>query len=350
MAIVFEEALKKNLSKGELLPVYILFGDDGYLKKNYADKIGKMIASPDDIFNYCSFGAESDLQVIYDAVMQLPLMGDKKYVELVDYDFENCGSSELEKLCLILSEAPDSAVFLLRFDSVEVDSKKSSKFKKIVTAAEKSGGAAVRLDHRKLPELIKMLVSGASKRGCSMEQSAAKYLVETAGEDINLLHNELEKLCAFANGQIITKDTVDNVSVKTAEASIYNLSKHILSCDTAGALLCLDELLFMKLEPISILYSVSSAYVDVFRAYVAKEQGVGIKEVSEKFGYKSREFLLERAWTAVRKFDMKKLTLSLAALTAADKSLKSFGGDSRTVLEQLIIRLIYINVKGESVD
>ena len=52
MAIAFEDNLKKNIASGQFLPVYILFGDDGYLKKNYADKISKKIADPDDIFAF----------------------------------------------------------------------------------------------------------------------------------------------------------------------------------------------------------------------------------------------------------------------------------------------------------
>lgn len=350
MAIVFEEVLKKNIAKGELLPVYILFGEDGFLKKSYSDKIGKKIAEPDDIFNYCKFGENAELQEVYDAAMQFPFMGDKKYIELCDWDFEHCSKSELDMLCELLSDMPDSAVFVLRFDSIEVDSKKSAKFKKLVAAAEKSGGIAVNLNHRKAPELVKMLCDGAAKRGCRMDSGVARYLIETAGDDINLLGNELTKLCAFANGGNITRETVDAVCIKTVEAYVYNLSKHILACNAAEALNCLDELFFARIEPMIILHTVSSVYVDMFRIYAAKEQGLSIKDVAEKFGYKGKEFVLERAAVDLRKFDFKRLNLSLNALTAADKSLKSFGADGRIILEQLIIRLIYIITKGEAVD
>ncbi len=349
MAIVFEDTLKKNIQR-ELLPVYILFGDDGYLKKNYADKIGKKIAEPDDVFNYCRFPQNIDLQEVYDAVMQLPFMGDKKFVELCDYDFEHCSKTDFDKLINLISEVPDSAVFVLRFASLEVDSKKSSKFKKIVTAAEKNNGMAVKLDHRKMPELVKMLTDGAAKRGCKMDSAAARYLVETAGDDINLLSNELTKLCAYAKETPITKETVDKVSVKTVEASIYNLSKFILACNTGEALSCLDELFFMRIEPIIILATVSSVYVDMLRLYAAKDEGIRIAEVAEKFGYKGREFVLEKSLQTLKKFDFKKLSLSLEAITEADRILKSFGADSRIVLEQLIIKLIYIQTKGEKVD
>ena len=77
---------------------------------------------------------------------------------------------------------------------------------------------------------------------------------------------------------------------------------------------------------------------------------MSISEISAVFGYKGREFLLDRALQNLSKMDFKRLTLSFEALTKADKALKSNGADARLVLEQLIIRLIYIVAKGEAVD
>ncbi len=350
MAIVFEEALKKNIKADGLLPVYILFGEDGYLKKSYSDKILKLVAEPDDIFNCSKFGGDCSLQEAYDSAMQLPFMADKKYIEICDFDFEHCSKSDFDRLCQLVSDIPDTAVLVLRFDSVEFDQKKSSKFKKLATACEKNGGITVNLSHRKLPELVKMLCDGAKKRGSNMESSAARYLVETAGEDINLLKNELIKLCAYSGGNTITKETVENVSVKTVEASVFNLSRYILECNVSESLKILDELFFMRVEPMSVLYTISGVYVDMLRVFSANSQSVPLKEVDEAYSYKSKAFLLDKAKTNLRKFDKNKLNLSLNALTEADKNLKSFGAEPRIILEQLIIRLIYIIAKGESVD
>ena len=206
------------------------------------------------------------------------------------------------------------------------------------------------LNHRRVPELVKMLTDGAHKRGCTFEPAAAKYLVETAGEDILTLQNELNKLCFYLPGGTITRQDVDLVSVKTVEASVYNLSKHIFARDAGGALKTLDELFFMRLEPMIILYTVSSAYVDLYRVFVCRKKGQKNPEIAAEFGYKGREFVLDRAAQSLSKFDFKRLSLSFEALLAADRQLKSFGADPRTVLEQLIVRLIYIIAKGESVD
>ena len=65
------------------------------------------------IFNYQKFSGDCDLQDVYDAVLQFPMMSDKKFVLLTDYDFESAAKSDFEKLCTILAEAPDSCVFVL---------------------------------------------------------------------------------------------------------------------------------------------------------------------------------------------------------------------------------------------
>ena len=60
MAIFKEEALKRALKTGDK-NVFILFGEDGYLKKLYIEKISKPIAAADDVFNYQRFEADSSL-------------------------------------------------------------------------------------------------------------------------------------------------------------------------------------------------------------------------------------------------------------------------------------------------
>lgn len=349
MAIAFEDALKKSLNE-KILPVYILFGEDSWLKKNYTDKICKKITEPDDIFNFAKFGENCELQEVYDFAMQLPMMSDRKCILLSDYDFEGCSKTDFERLCELLSDIPETSVLVLTFDAVEVDSKKSSKFKKLMAAAEKSGGITVKLDHRRTPELIKMLSDGAAKRGCRMDSTAAKYLIETAGDDINTLKNELTKLCAYVGSGVIDKKCVDLVSVKTVESSVYNLSKLIFDCNITEALSVLDELFFMRIEPMIILHSISSVYVDMYRMYTSKNQGANTSDVAANFGYKGREFVLDKAVQNLKKFDFNKLKLSLDTLIETDNLLKTTGIDSKTALEQLAVKLIYIIVKGEKID
>lgn len=350
MAVIFEEALKKSLKVDGILPVYILFGEDAYLKTTYLKKIGKSIADEDDVFNFSKFIGGCDLQEVYDSVMQLPVMSERKCVVLNDYDFEHCSKSDFERLTTIIGEVPSECTLILYFDSVETDHKKGTKFKKIISACEKNHGLAVCLNHRNKAELVKMLCDGAAKRGLKMDFSTGNYLVETAGEDINALSSELTKLCAFVDEGDITKAHIDNVCTKTVEANVFKLSDSILALNSTDALKMLDELLYLRTEPMSVFYTVSGVFTDMYRVYCAKEAGISLNSAAETFGYKNKAFLLEKASRNLKKMDFGKLNLCLKTLVNTDKKLKTFGCDVRQVLEEMIVKLIYIIANGESLD
>ncbi len=350
MAVVFEEALKKNLKSGIYLPVYILFGEDGYLKSNYLNKISKAIAEEDDVFNFTKFQNGCDLQEVYNAVMQMPVMAERKCVILNDFDYLHCDPSQLERLVTLITEVPKETTFILYFDGIETDHKKGAKFKKLIAACEKNGGMAVALNHRGRAELVKMLCEGAAKRGCKMNSSVGDYLVETAGDDINFLRLELIKLCAFVGDGVITKEHIDEVCTQSVEANIFKLSDYILSQNSTEALKILDKLFFLRTEPMSVFYTISGVYTDMYRVYCAKNAGVSLNEVAKSFGYKGKEFLLEKAGRNLSRFDSKKLELSLEALVKTDNLLKSYGSQPRQILEELIVKLIYIISKGERLD
>ncbi len=350
MAVIFEDSLKKDISSGNFAPVYIIFGDDSYLKKHYRDSIAKKAFGGDEFFNLQRFSGDIELQDVFDAVNQFPIMADRKAVVLSDYDFEHASKNDFDKLCSLLTDCNDECVLILDFDSVEFDAKKSAKAKKLISSAEKGGGRCAEINHRSITALAKMLTDAASKRGCKFGDMAARYLIEISGNDLNTLRNELDKLCAYVGGGEIIKETVDLISVKSVDASVYDYVKQIFAGNISGALKSLDDMFFMRIDPMAILYTASSSYIDMFRMSAAEKSAINKSEVAADFAYKHKAFVLDRAAQNLRKFNNKKLSLSLEALTDADKALKSFGADERTLLEQLTVKLVYIIAKGESVD
>jgi len=84
--------------------------------------------------------------------------------------------------------------------------------------------------------------------------------------------------------------------------------------------------------------------------YAAKNASVSINDIAKTFSYGNRTFLLEKAGKNLGFVSGKQLRLSLSELKRADMALKSFSGSDRIVLEELIVRLSYIIIKGESVD
>lgn len=59
-------------------------------------------------------------------------------------------------------------------------------------------------------------------------------MVEQCGDELHLLLNELDKLCALAGEGEITREMIETAGTKNLEASVFDLSKAILQNHYAG--------------------------------------------------------------------------------------------------------------------
>lgn len=342
-----EKALKSSLDSGALCSVYIVYGNDGFLKKQSVNRIIKAAIGEDDGFNLLRFELEADLQELYDELNGFAFSG-KKCVILTDYDIDDCSKNDFEKLLSLAGDSYESSVFIIYFDALTFEMKKADRLKALISAAEKAGGVAVQLDHREKSELIRSLVASAKKQGSLLSPQNAGYLIDVCSLETQVLSFELAKLTAYANGKEITRQMIDSVAVRSVEASIYDLSAKIMNGDTAGAMALLDDLFFMRVKPEFIVINISSAFVDMFRVAAAKDSGETPESIAADFKMKGREFVLRRALTNFRQYDYKKLDLSFDALLAAERKIKSYSSNERAVIEELIVRLIYIMRTGEA--
>ncbi len=353
MPAVNLSVLKSALNKDDIRPVYFIFGADGYLKRQYTDKIIDKTADRNDVFNFMLFESGAKLSEVYDAVMQLPMMAEKKCVVLCDYDFEKADKADFTTLKEIIEATQSDTVFIIWCNNYSFDFKKSERARKIIAATEKQGGMAVQIDHLTPLELRKMLISGAAKRKIVLPMAAADRFINNCGEDIFTLRHELEKLCSYCTANSvseITAEIIEQVTVKSLEASVFELSDKIFAKNTAGAIKLIDELLYLKTEPAVILHSIFSSFIDAYRVFAGNAAGVNNSQISADFSYGKRGFVLDRVRAAASKMDSRRFSLCFKAITEADVSLKSFSASERTVLEQLIIRLIFIISKGTEID
>ena len=264
--------------------------------------------------------------------------------------FESASPEEFEKIILLLSDNYEFSTLILKLEDVEFDFVRSARAKKIVAAADSCGGCVVEFKHRSIGELSKMLINGAKKRGCAFKNDAAKYMVETCGFDINTLVSELDKLCNYVNNGMIEIADIDKVCVKSVDASVYEYARQILNMNSSAAFNILSNLLYMRIEPMIILYTTATAFVDIARVDAAKKANKSNFDIASDFPYKNKGFLIDRAKNNLRRFDDNKLKLCMNEILNADKSLKSFSADSRVVLEQMTVKLIYIIASGDCID
>ena len=168
---------------------------------------------------------------------------------------------------------------------------------------------------------------------------AASYHVAYSGSDLNLLINELDKLCAYAAGREITQRDIDAVCIKSVEATAFDMVKALLRGKYADAYGMLDALFAQKTEPVMIAGALISSYVDMYRAKAALASGERVEAVAQAFNYKGREFRLRYAAQDASRLTLAQLGTCLDILSEADEALKSTRAEKRLVLEEAMLRL-----------
>lgn len=341
MAVITEKELKQQIKSGSFANLYVFFGDESYLKNYYVSRIcEKAVAKDFYDFNMHKFdGKNTAVDDIVDAVEAVPMMSEYSCIIVKDYPLDTVSNNEFEKLVSLVSDLPETSVLIIYFDNTTPDRRKGGKFSNIINIAQNKG-AVCELNKLSISQLQKILTSGAQKRGCSIEYSECVYFINSVGDDLNLLLNELDKLCFYVKDGKITKADIDEVCIKSVEARVFDLSKALISNNCDKAFSVIDTLFLQKTEPVIIAGVLISAYVDMYRAKLAVLAGERAENVSKYFNYKNKEFRLRNAAKDASRLTVTQLKLCLEELSNADELLKGSGFDSRLVLEQCMSGLL----------
>ena len=346
MAQFNEKSLKAHIKSKEFYPIYLMCGNEDYLKKFYTDTIvAKNVEPAFESFNMQKFeGKNLDLSDVFEQASIMPMMSDKRCVVVEDYKLEGINERDFGLICDYAEASPETSIVIFLQKNADFSLAKAKKAADIIT----KHGAVCVLDKRTGNDLIKPLISAASKQNCTLSVQLANYLVSLVGDDSNVLKNELNKICGYAASGEITKNHIDAVAVKTDEAKIYDLTKALMGKDFDKAYKVLHTLLKSKVSPEYILGTIVSTYVDMYRGKVSLSCGGRADELANDFDYGKRAFALTNGARDASRTDLPTLRKCLDVLSEADMKLKKSFDDETIVLEQLMVRLFLVT-NGENV-
>ena len=336
MKIVNEEQFK-NIISGDLSQgVFLVFGNEAYLKKHYCNKIMERFDDGTG-FNLQKFDSSGDIQQLYNAVCQMPFLSEKKCVSICDVDFEKVDKGYLEALHEAIDSVGSHCVLLIWYCTEDGDISKE-KSKAVAEHIEKVGGVVCKLDKKSPAEISRILCNGAAKRGCLLDSATARYMIDQCSDDLTNLVTELDKLCAFVgDGGKITPQIIDKVCIRTVDVKTYQLGSAIIAGNTNQAMLILDDLLYMGLSHEIILGALVAPFADIVRLRLRNDRSLG--DVAADFSYGKRDFVLKNALSASNKLVGSSFDDCIDALNLCDKTIKSSMSSPRIALEQLVVTL-----------
>ncbi len=336
MPILNESALKDKL-KDNPVGVYLIYGEESYLKKTYVDKIVSKTVDPAfEDFNFHVFdGKECTLSDVYESAESVPMMAETKCVLVKDFPLDSLDDNGFEQLERVVSENPDDCALIFSFVAYEP---KGAKWNKAVKLFEKHG-YAVKLDKKTSMELSKMLENGAKKRNKPFEKGVAQYLITCVGSDLNTLLNEMEKVCAYAQGEEVHRSDVDAVCIKSLDAKVFDMIKDLTAGRFDSAFRKLSLLFEQREDEFQILGALIAQYSDIYRAKAAVKSGNRAEMIAKYYNYAGKEFRLTNAARSGSSLSFEAISECVDILLDADTTMKSTAMSKRLVLEQTVVKL-----------
>ena len=124
MAKVGEAELKNQIKAGDFSNVYMIYGEEDYLKEFYVNKLKNKLVEPAFAdFNFHQYdGKKTPVSEILNDADMMPMMAEYSLLLVNDYPFDK-SKEDIEKVKNYLKDINPSAVVVFLFTQIEVKAK-----------------------------------------------------------------------------------------------------------------------------------------------------------------------------------------------------------------------------------
>lgn len=351
MPFLTDEDVFKNVKANIISNIYLLYGQEKYFLEKSLQQIKKKVVDKEfESFNLNIVdGDKLDLSRLEDMTDALPMMSPKRLIILNEVDFDKIKKDDLERLNSLISNISDTTVMVIYQGMLQVDMKKSSRYKKLADTISKTG-TVCEFAPKDKTTLKRKMCEKARRAYMELDMYTAEYLIDVCGTSYMTLTNEMDKLISYVGSGEITKRHVDECCIKTIDSSAFDLAKSILSNNFDRAYRLLDELLYQRQEMVAVLAAAALAFADIYRAKLGVSAGKSLDEIAADFGYpKNRMFAIKNAARDIRSFSTEHIRYCTNALYEADILLKSSKLENRLILEKMLGKMLLMSINERAI-
>lgn len=245
------KTIDEDIRNGKFQSVYLLCGEEAYLKKQYKDKLKRAMADPDDSMNFSAYeGKGINPKEVIDLAETLPFFADRRVILI-----ENSGffKNSCEELAEYMPQIPKTTHFIFVEDEID----KRSKLYKAV----KNAGKIVEFTSQTEELLTRWVLTRIKKEGKNITGSVMQLFLNKVGNDMGNIDRELEKLlCYCMEKEVIEAADVETVTTEQTTNKVFDMVNAIAEHNQRKALDLYYDLLTLKEPPMRIMYLISRQF------------------------------------------------------------------------------------------
>ena len=320
------QQLKQDIDNLTFKRVYLLYGDEDYLRKQYKDKLLNALMPDGDTMNFNRYeGKDIEIGEVIDQAETLPFFADRRVILIEDSGLCKAGGEQFAEY--LSNNSPDTVIIM---NESAVD--KRSKVFKAVTSA----GRAVEFTSQPAETLQKSILGRVKKEGKNIDSRALNLLLERTGTDMTTINVELEKLFSYTMGRpAITAKDVDDIITVSTSSKVFDMIAAIAEKRQSAALEMYHDLLEHKETPFGILALITRQFNMMLQVSELMDEGKGVKSIADTMGIST--YIEQKYERQVKNFGYKSLRRALDACAEADENVKIKGMNPELSVELLII-------------
>lgn len=319
--------LLEDIKKRQFKKVYLLTGEEIYLRNQYKKRLQDALLDPEDTMNRSSFeGKGINPKEIIDLAETLPFFADRRVILIQDSGFAENACPELADY---IPDIPDSACLI--FSEEKVD-KRGRVYKAI-----KKAGRVVEFGRQDARTLMRWVLGTLKKEGKRISEETMQAFLNAAGSDMENIEKELEKLICYTLGRdVIVKEDVEAVCTVRTEDRIFDMIQAITDRDQKKALELYADLLTMKVPPMRTLYLITRQYNRLLQLKSLSGQGMEKGELAKKAGVPP--FAVGKYLAQCRRYTSERLRQAVEDCVDTEERVKTGQMGDQISVELLIIK------------
>ena len=319
--------LSEEIREGNLKQVYLLCGEEAYLRRQYRDRVKKALLGDGDLMNLNCFegkgivpGEEIDL------AQTMPFLAERRVLVIENSGFFKRGG---EALAEYLADPATSAYFL--FVETEID-KRSRLYK--------AAAARGRVIECKTPDegvLKRWVVELLAKENKRITQRDLDLFLEKTGTDMENIRGEVEKLvCYCLDREAVSAQDIEAVCVRQIGSRIFDMVEAVADKKQRRAMELYYDLLTLKEPPMRILFLIARQFNLLLQVKELKNKGYDTRSIGEKVGLKG--FIAGKYVSQAAKFKEAELRQALTDCVETEEAVKTGRMNDVMSVELLIVR------------
>ena len=314
--------------------LYLLFGQEDYLRERFIDELKKICSADDSGFNCKRLdGPSVDMNELSEAVDSVPFFADRSYVELRGFDINKCKDNDCEKFKAIISDIPEYCTLAVIINAeYEMDGRLAS------VKALKKYANTIEFTEQGQDALIKWIANRFSACGKTISRSDAEYLSFVSGTLMNRLIPEIEKISSYAKGTTISRSDIDAAAHRIPEADIFEMVDHLSKGNIDAAARLLSDLMADKdNSPIYLLAVFSQQIRKIYAYKLGQSRGMSKQNLMELCNIRF-DFHFNKLSMQAKNYSLNSAG-KLVELCAEYDFLMKSGGDNEELMKDLLLKV-----------